>query len=552
MARGNGNGRRTHERNVAARGLLPKEAAALVACALSEGTLNELEGLLVALEEEACRVNQEEAAKEARRVLFEFEALLYGGPPDADDLAMPCEEAIEVPPAVHTWSGLCGLRTLAESVSAVELRIASKRCPVSVLKRMGLTSASEDDEALVTMANATTAVQDQDGIVCFAPAICDRLDKTGVAVHADGMLSALAVVAERMEPRDIEPHVLRGSLLIPRFNKVSDEEVRYLPGLNAPPSLVGAEPPRGQLPLFEMPPPAGPCPSWLLALYDQAGGTSKPPGHGAPWALRLFVGALLSVPVDERDGLDRRFRVPVGELARWLHPDGWDRSNRRRDWEAFQAALRSLDQLRIRYRLAACSNPDECYFCREAGGHLVSLRVVDVPGVPLSWNRGRTPVEIRVAIPESAAMGARVDWRRLTQYGVQSAVLYRAYLSVCAVLDHSARGGKPLTKMIAAPKVNAEGKPIRRRGRILRDSSLAVPNPASRYVGYLRDDDLRRMVGLRADHPENRKRARGAIERLADDGVIDVDQHNDGRLRFFGPSPTAQPSDSGPSSPSTG
>ncbi len=61
-----------------------------------------------------------------------------------------------------------------------------------------------------------------------------------------------------------------------------------------------------------------------------------------------------------------------------------------------------------------------------------------------------------------------------------------------------------------------------------------VPNPAARYVGVLGDEDLRQMVGLHADHHENLKRARAAVERLAGDGVIELVKLADGRVRIFG------------------
>ena len=267
------------------------------------------------------------------------------------------------------------------------------------------------------------------------------------------------------------------------------------------------------------------CPSWLLALYDQAREGREQLGSGAAWDLRLFVGALLSLEVGDRDGLDKRFEVPVGEIARWLHPRGWDRSNRRRDWVKLQGALRSLDRLRILHRVVSA---------RDGQRRWVSLRLVDVPGIPAEWDRGRTPTIFRVAIPSSAARGAQVDWDRLTRYGVESAILYRAYLSVCAVLDHSARNGHSITREIAAPVRDSMGQIQFKKGRVLRNPNEQVPNPAARYVGFLSDDDLRRMVGLIDDHPENRRRARTAVERLADDGVMEIEQRH-GAIRFFAP-----------------
>ena len=63
---------------------------------------------------------------------------------------------------------------------------------------------------------------------------------------------------------------------------------------------------------------------------------------------------------------------------------------------------------------------------------------------------------------------------------------------------------------------------------------MPIENPAARYVGVCSDDDLRRMIGL-TDHPQNRKRAREAFERLNADDVIDLVRLPDGCVQLFGP-----------------
>ena len=130
----------------------------------------------------------------------------------------------------------------------------------------------------------------------------------------------------------------------------------------------------------------------------------------------------------------------------------------------------------------------------------------------------------------------RIDWPRLCQYGTESASLYRAYLSVCSVLDHSARRGHPITRQIAAPVLGVDGKPTRRRGGgIVRDPDVLIPNPAARYVPMLSDHDTARFVGFDAASKQRRHDARRALERLEADGVIKVDPAGGGRFRIFAP-----------------
>ena len=319
------------------------------------------------------------------------------------------------------------------------------------------------------------------------------------------------------QQREVVVKPTRGAGL-PRFQRMSEAEALALPGFDVP--MPG--PVRGQqvLPGFDITPVGG-CPSWLLSLYDQAGGETERPGRGAPLDLRVFVGALLSVPETARDGRDVRIPITVGDLADWLYPNGWDRSNRRRGWESFRQSLKNLDRLRVPI---------------EVDGHMVGVQVVNAFVIPRSWDRGQASVVLRVAIPASAARGARVNWDRLRVYGAESAPLYRAYLSACAVLDYSARNGHGITQQIGAPELNQHGKPLRSKdGRIIRSTRETIPNPAAKFVGKLTDDDVRRLVGLHAQHHENRKRARAALERLDSDGVIDLRTFRDGCVQIFAP-----------------
>ena len=141
-------------------------------------------------------------------------------------------------------------------------------------------------------------------------------------------------------------------------------------------------------------------------------------------------------------------------------------------------------------------------------------------------------------MPRSAAAGTRIDWPLLCQYGKESAALYRAYLSVCSVLDNSARHGQPLTRQIAAPVIGHDGKRKRRKGGVIvRDPGTLIDNPAAQFVKRLTDADAARFVGFDPASKQRRHDARRALERLADDGVIEIEHTGGGRFRIFAPNP---------------
>ena len=315
--------------------------------------------------------------------------------------------------------------------------------------------------------------------------------------------------------RNVVPFRPRRDASVPRLDRIADTEARELPGF---PNAAGNAPTEPtQLDLPGLGPVISGCPSWLLWMYDRAGGDSLAQGRGAPWPMRLFVGALLHLPITDRDGEWRTIRIPTAEVISWLHPRGW--TNRRRDWDRFPGAL---DAMRER------------------------LAYVPVPGIgsvalmfPSVIPRATTDpfVEFTIRIPTAAARGASIDWLRLCVYGTQSAALYRAYLSVSAYLDRSAHRGHPITAQIGVPKLGKDGQPRRRKGgALVRSRTEIIANSAARYVQPLTDPDLARMIGLDPQVRQYRAKARHAIEQLAADRVIEIHRDRDG-VRLFGPPP---------------
>ena len=293
-------------------------------------------------------------------------------------------------------------------------------------------------------------------------------------------------------PKPVEPYRPNPRAVLADFKATDPDRDRFLLSARRPVPV----PEGGQL-VLDLPEltPKG-CASWLLDLFDRAGGQSMRQGRGAPWDMRLFVGAMLHLPIAQRDGQWHRLNLPVEEIIRWLHPDGW--INRARDWQRLPDALFRMN--------------------RELGFvEIEGLGYVQIVGATIIPKEPSDPVvEFTVRIPKTAAYGARLDWQRLCQYGQVSAVLYRAYLAAVDFMHLSAEQGKAIEQAV-------KGKDGKFR-----------PNPSARYVRGLTKGELTEMIGLDLSKRDNPRRAIAAFERLADDKVIDLDR--DGSLfRIFGP-----------------
>ena len=147
-------------------------------------------------------------------------------------------------------------------------------------------------------------------------------------------------------------------------------------------------------------------------------------------------------------------------------------------------------------------------------------------------------VEFVARIPAAAASGARLDWRRLCEYGQKTGALYRGYLSVSAALDRTARRGRPITRQIGAALLDAHGRPRKGRGgRILRsaDPAALIPHPSARMAPQLTDRDAAVFLGYDPDDRRRRWDAWHALERLADDGVMEMERTARGTFALYAP-----------------
>lgn len=361
--------------------------------------------------------------------------------------------------------------------------------------------------------------------------VAERIEHVHARWRADPCRHPLAPLVEAWQTAQripAAPRVLvnRGSL--PRLALLGENEAR-LPDFPAP----DAPAPDGQL-LLDLPdlsPAVRGCASWMLWLFDRAGGDRKPRGRGARWDLRLFVYALLHLDVADRDGQWHTIRLAASpdhakaiadatgrllpNVEDWLHPNGWE--NRSRDWHKLPEAL---DRMR---RLAYMPIPGI--------GRVAVLFPSVIPATaddPL--------VEFTLRVPPVAARGDPLNWPRLTQYGAEADRLFRAYLAVVAWLGRSARGGHPITRTIAAPVLGPDGKPRRRKGgRVIRSATERTDNPATRYVAPLSEADLPRMTGFDLADRNSPGRALKAFERFEEDGVIEIDRSGGGFLVYAGP-----------------
>ena len=394
-----------------------------------------------------------------------------------------------------------------------------------------LGTAALDSEGNAIMLPGTAPTEHKDALVLNArldgevsltlkiielPAVHKAWRKARATPGGERLKHPLAPLVEVwLKQRPVEPFRPKKKASLPRLQRTTQEEGRQfqeepLPSFAA---LEAGFEKQACLPGLE--PTITRCPSWLLWLFDQGGGQSLAQGRGAPWTMRLFIGAWLHLKISDRTGDWKPLWFPLEYVEKWLHPDGWDKANRRRDWHKFPEALRRINNL---------------YLPVPGVGLVLTAAATVIPKSPTDPG-----VEFTVRIPKSAAAGARLNWPVLCQYGKESAVLYRAYLAVVAIMDRTAHRGAPITKEIGAPILKSDETPKRRRGgQIARSRKVLIVHPYADMAPALTDADMARFIGLDPKKRYNRQRSRRAIERLREDGIIETERERNGRLRLFG------------------
>ena len=240
-------------------------------------------------------------------------------------------------------------------------------------------------------------------------------------------------------------------------------------------------------------------------------------GRGAPWDMRLFVGAMLHTPIAKRDGQWHSLKLGTAEVIDWLHPNGWP--NRARDWEQLPTAL---------FRM----NKELSFVAIEGLGYVQIIGATIIPKTPEDPH-----VEFIVRLPQTTAHGARIDWPTLCKYGeALRRPLPRLFIRG-RIHAPERTHGQPITQKIGKPLLSKDGKPSRRKGgQLQRSKTEAIPNPSSRYVRGLTEGELVQMIGMNPENKNHRRMTRAVFEQLNNDGVIDLEQ--DGKVwRIFGPLP---------------
>lgn len=427
------------------------------------------------------------------------------------------KDAIGAPAILHHLSRLCwlyrfpGVECPEDQIMTLdELRAWLPKIPQDTIIALwpAITAAHAANQA---RGAAPISPPQEDPDVAALPDAIELLHRDGKVIQL--LSSVVAAWQDRVTNREPFRPRWRGSL--PRLAAIDEDPVLLRANYPAADSDAPVEP-YGQLTLPGLTASVAVpgCTSWLLWLFDRAGG-SKANSRGAPWDMRLWVYAILQLKVEDRDGLWHTLRFKTEEVIGWLHPRRW--ANIRRDWDNLPNALNGM-----RENLSYVPVP---------GFGKVAMLFPSV--IPLK--RSDPLIEFTIRVPPSAANGDRIEWPQLIAYGAESTRLFRAYLAVTAWIGRSARQGHPITRQIAPHVLGPDGKPRRRKGgAIVRSDTKRIPNPLGRYVKPLSEQDLARMIGFDATDRRRRHEARSAFERLDADGVIDL-QRNGSHFKIFGP-----------------
>lgn len=161
-----------------------------------------------------------------------------------------------------------------------------------------------------------------------------------------------------------------------------------------------------------------PTPALPLALYDLGvGKVAEPRGRGAPLALRLWVEAVLCVPLEDReDNVPIVMEVPLRGLLAKLYPER--RPSPAEYWPRLQGAVNALESQEARI---PWQDP------KTGKGGL--WRVVNVSNIPRGPRALDDTVRLLVDLPPGAREGPVVS-PNLGRWGVRAAAPYRALIGL--------------------------------------------------------------------------------------------------------------------------
>ena len=170
------------------------------------------------------------------------------------------------------------------------------------------------------------------------------------------------------------------------------------------------------LPGFKESTTIGPC--LPLALYDLGDAPATSRGPAAPLPLRLFVEAVLAVPMDSRDThTPVAMRVTLRQMLEWLYPS--PRKPRPNEyWPRLMAAFEALESPEARI---PWYDPET--------GHGGLRRIVNISDIPRGPAKLEDLISVIVDLPPGSGNGPQVS-DNLRQWGIKSAAGYRALLNL--------------------------------------------------------------------------------------------------------------------------
>lgn len=161
------------------------------------------------------------------------------------------------------------------------------------------------------------------------------------------------------------------------------------------------------------------APALPLALYDLGIGPATSGGRGAPLALRLFVEAILAVPLERREiGQPVAMEITLRKLLAKLYPDSDIILHPNKYWTRLMHAVESLESPAARI---PWYDPET-----GKGGHHRYVSVANIPRGPGALD---DDVRIVVDLPRGSGTGPQVS-DNLGRWGVESGTAYRALLNL--------------------------------------------------------------------------------------------------------------------------
>ena len=195
-----------------------------------------------------------------------------------------------------------------------------------------------------------------------------------------------------------------------------------------------------------------------LVLYDAAGGQANRPRKGTPLALRLWVEAILSVKIGDRNQ-QVRLIVELRDLINALWPNGWN--GPARDAPRLEQAFNQIGRMFVPWEK----------------GRWLAVVVRNRP----HYSDMRSPVVFDVELPPGSDRGATVYRPMIRKYGVENAAAFRLSLSIPGLWNErltypgrqrkdGRRGGRRIPPLVPEVRRNAAGVVLGVDGRPLTDT----------------------------------------------------------------------------------